>query len=223
MNGKLLLQAIVKYVSGVILMAVLLFVPAGTWQWKQAWILMGVLFVPMLAVGIVMFFFAPGLLARRLNMNEREDEQKTVILFSGLMFTAAFVSAGICFRYNILQLPLPVSYIAAAVFLCGYFLFAFVLKQNEYLSRSVEVQEGQKVIDTGLYGIVRHPMYSATLLLFLSMPLILGSVISFIIMLGYLPLIQKRMDNEEKVLKEGLQGYTEYCTKVRYRIIPYLW
>lgn len=223
MNGKLLLQALIKYISGVILMAVLLFVPAGTWQWKQAWILMGVLFVPMLAAGIVMFFFAPGLLARRLNMNEREDEQKTVILFSGLMFTAAFVSAGICFRYNILQLPLPVSYIAAAVFLCGYILFAFVLKQNEYLSRSVEVQEGQKVIDTGLYGIVRHPMYSATLLLFFSMPLILGSVISFIIMLGYLPLIQKRMDNEEKVLKEGLQGYTEYCTKVRYRIIPYLW
>ena len=223
MNGKLLLQALVKYISGVILMAVLLFVPAGTWQWKQAWILMGVLFVPMLAAGIVMFFFAPGLLARRLNMNEREDEQKTVILFSGLMFTAAFVSAGICFRYNILQLPMPATYIAAAVFLCGYILFAFVLKQNEYLSRSVEVQEGQKVIDTGLYGIVRHPMYSATLLLFLSMPLILGSVISFIIMLGYLPLIQKRMDNEEKVLKEGLQGYTEYCTKVRYRIIPYLW
>jgi protein-S-isoprenylcysteine O-methyltransferase Ste14 len=223
MNGKLLLQALVKYVSGVILMAVLLFVPAGTWQWKQAWILMGVLFVPMLAAGIVMFFFAPGLLARRLNMNEREDEQKTVILFSGLMFTAAFVSAGICFRYNILQLPMPATYIASAVFLCGYILFAFVLKQNEYLSRSVEVQEGQKVIDTGLYGIVRHPMYSATLLLFLSMPLILGSVISFIIMLGYLPLIQKRMDNEEKVLKEGLQGYTEYCTKVRYRIIPYLW
>ncbi|MBQ1810734.1 MAG: isoprenylcysteine carboxylmethyltransferase family protein [Erysipelotrichaceae bacterium] len=223
MDKKLLLQAVIKFLSGVVLLAVLLFWPAGTFQYPQAKLLMIVLFIPMFLAGLVMMVKDPELLRKRLNMKENESEQKSVILFSGIMFIAAFIAAGLSFRFDWLMLPFPVSIVFSVVFLFAYLLFAEVLRENSYLSRTVEVQEGQKVIDTGLYGIVRHPMYMATVLLFLSMPLILGSVISFVIMLAYFPIITKRIRNEEKVLEEGLPGYKEYKQKVKYRLLPFIW
>lgn len=223
MDKKLLLQAVIKFLSGVVLLAVLLFWPAGTFQYPQAKLLMIVLFIPMFVAGLVMMVKDPELLRKRLNMKENESEQKSVILFSGIMFIAAFIAAGLSFRFDWLMLPFPVSIVFSVVFLFAYLLFAEVLRENSYLSRTVEVQEGQKVIDTGLYGIVRHPMYMATVLLFLSMPLILGSVISFVIMLAYFPIITKRIRNEEKVLEEGLPGYKEYKQKVKYRLLPFIW
>ena len=223
MDKKLLLQAVIKFLSGVVLLAVLLFWPAGTFQYPQAKLLMIVLFIPMFLAGLVMMVKDPELLRKRLNMKENESEQKSVILFSGIMFIAAFIAAGLSFRFNWLMLPFLVSIAASVVFLFAYLLFAEVLRENSYLSRTVEVQEGQKVIDTGLYGIVRHPMYMATVLLFLAMPLILGSVISFVIMLAYFPIITKRIRNEEKVLEEGLPGYKEYKQKVKYRLLPFIW
>ena len=223
MDKKLLLQAVIKFLSGVVLLAVLLFWPAGTFQYPQAKLLMIVLFIPMFLAGLVMMVKDPELLRKRLNMKENESEQKSVILFSGIMFIAAFIAAGLSFRFDWLMLPFPVSIVFSVVFLFAYLLFAEVLRENSYLSRTVEVQEGQKVIDTGLYGIVRHPMYMATVLLFLSMPLILGSVVSFVIMLAYFPIITKRIRNEEKVLEEGLPGYKEYKQKVKYRLLPFIW
>ena len=223
MDKKLLLQAVIKFLSGVVLLAVLLFWPAGTFQYPQAKLLMIVLFIPMFLAGLVMMVKEPELLRKRLNMKENESEQKSVILFSGIMFIAAFIAAGLSFRFNWLMLPFLVSIAASVVFLFAYLLFAEVLRENSYLSRTVEVQEGQKVIDTGLYGIVRHPMYMATVLLFLAMPLILGSVISFVIMLAYFPIITKRIRNEEEVLEEGLPGYKEYKQKVKYRLLPFIW
>ncbi len=223
MDKKLLLQAVIKFLSGIVLLAVLLFWPAGTFQYPQAKLLMIVLFIPMFLAGLVMMVKDPELLRKRLNMKENESEQKTVILFSGIMFIAAFIAAALSFRFNWLMLPFPVSVAASVVFLFAYLLFAEVLRENSYLSRTVEVQEGQKVIDTGLYGIVRHPMYMATVLLFLAMPLILGSVISFVIMLAYFPIITKRIRNEEEVLEEGLPGYKEYKQKVKYRLLPFIW
>ncbi len=223
MDKKLLLQAVIKFLSGVVLLAVLLFWPAGTFQYPQAKLLMIVLFIPMFLAGLVMMVKDPELLRKRLNMKENESEQKSVILFSGIMFIAAFIAAGLSFRFNWLMLPFPVSIVFSVVFLFAYLLFAEVLRENSYLSRTIEVQEGQKVIDTGLYGIVRHPMYMATVLLFLAMPLILGSVISFVIMLAYFPIITKRIRNEEEVLEEGLPGYKEYKQKVKYRLLPFIW
>ena len=223
MDKKLLLQAVVKFLAGVILLAVLLFLPAGTFQYPQAKLLMAVLFVPMFLAGLVMMVKDPELLRKRLNMKENEEEQRSVIVCSGIMFIAAFVTAALSFRYNWLMLPFPVSIAASAVFLFGYLLFAEVLRENSYLSRTIEVQEGQKVIDTGLYGVVRHPMYMATVILFLAMPLILGSLLSFLILLLYFPIITKRIRNEEKVLEEGLPGYKEYKEKVKYRLLPFIW
>ena len=223
MTMKLFLQALLKFTAGVILLPLLLFVPAGTWKWKEAWILCGILFVPMFLAGIVMMIKNPGLLEKRLNMKEKENDQKEVIASSGLMFLASFITAGLCYRRQLMILPFWVCIAASVIFLASYAMFAEVLRENTWLSRTVEVVEGQKVVDTGLYGIVRHPMYSATLFLFLSMPLVLRSLPAFVIMLGYLPIIQKRMDNEEKVLEEGLEGYREYKQKVRYRVIPYIW
>lgn len=223
MDGKLFRQAIVKFLSGVVLLGLLLFLPAGTFRFRNAWILMGILFIPMAAAGIVMMLRSPELLRKRLNMQETEREQKTVIALSGAMFAAAFVTAGLNFRFGWFMLPDAVVYIAAGFFLAGYLLFAEVLRENAYLSRTVEVQQEQKVIDTGLYGIVRHPMYSATLLLFLSMGLVLGSPVSFVILLLYIPIIVRRIRNEETVLTEGLEGYAAYCQKVRYRLIPLIW
>ena len=223
MDRALLKDALIKLLSGVLIMGLLLFLPAWTLSWPQAWLLLGVLFIPMTAAGFLMYFKAPDLLRRRLKAKEEQSEQKTVIMLSGLMFVAAFVAAGLSFRFGWLQLPLWLSIAAALLFLLAYAVFAEVLRENAYMSRTIEVTEGQRVVDTGLYGIVRHPMYSATVLLFLSMPLVLGSLISFLIMLVYIPVIVKRIRNEEQVLGQELEGYDEYMNKMRWRLLPYIW
>ena len=223
MDKKMFAQAMIKYFSGLALVMLLLFLPAGTLRYTQAWILIGILFVPMFLAGLVMMKKSPELLKKRLNAKEEQSEQKTVILLSGLMFLAAFVLAGLSFRFGWLMLPFAVSITGAVIFLVSYALYAEVLRENEYLSRTIEVQEDQKVVDTGLYGIVRHPMYAVTVFLFLSMPLVLGSLISFLIMLFYIPIIVKRIRNEEEVLKEGLAGYEEYMGKVKFRLLPGIW
>lgn len=223
MDKKLFAQAITKFLAGLLIVGILLFLPAGSFAYWQAWLLLGILFVPMFCAGLVMMAKNPELLRKRLNAKEEQSEQKTVLLLSGAMFLAAFIAAGLSFRYRWLMLPGWVSWAAACVFLAGYALYAEVLRENVYLSRTIEVQENQKVIDTGLYGMVRHPMYMSTLLLFLAMPLVLGSVISFIIMLLYIPIISKRIRNEERVLEEGLEGYAEYKKRVRYKVIPFIW
>ena len=223
MTGKLFFQALGKFFAGLIVVSALLFVPAGTLKWSAAWLFLGILFVPMFAAGIVMMIRNPALLEKRLSAKEEQKEQKIVILLSGLMFLSAFVAAGLNYRFGWVPLPDWVSWAAAGLFLAAYLLYAEVLRENVYLSRTIEVQENQKVVDTGLYGVVRHPMYSATLLLFLSMGLVLGSVISFVILLCYIPIIAKRIRNEEKVLLDGLQGYSEYRKKVKYRLIPFIW
>ena len=223
MDTKLFMQGIGKFVSGIVLIGLLLFLPAGTFAYWQAWLLIGILFIPMFVAGLIMIKKSPELLRKRLNVKEEQTEQKTVIALSGVMFLAAFVTAGLNVRFGWLVLPAWVSYAAAVVFLLAYALYAEVLRENVWLSRTVEVQENQKVIDTGLYGIVRHPMYTSTLFLFLAMPLVLGSPISFVILLAYIPIIAKRIRNEEQVLEEGLDGYTAYKQRVRYRLIPYVW
>lgn len=223
MDKGLLIQAIIKFVSGILIVALLLFFPAGTIDYFNAWLLMGVLFIPMLIAGVVMMFKNPDLLRKRLNAKEKEGEQKGVIAMSGLMFVGGFVLAGLDYRFGWFALPKWIIVLSTVMFLLGYLLFAEVLRENAYLSRTVEVQENQKVIDTGLYGIVRHPMYMATIILFLSMPLILGSLISFIVFLIYPVIIAMRIRNEEQVLTEGLEGYEEYKERVRYKVIPFLW
>ena len=223
MDSKLLSQAITKFLSGLLLVGILLFLPAGTFAYPQAWLLIGILFVPMFAAGLIMMNKNPDLLRKRLNAKEEQTEQKTVIALSGMMFLAAFVAAGLNFRYGWIRLPLWISFAASVIFLIGYALFAEVLRENTYLARTVSVQKNQKVIDTGLYGVVRHPMYMSTLILFLAMPLVLGSMISFIIMLAYFPIIAKRIRNEELVLEEGLEGYAEYKKRIRYKVIPFVW
>ena len=223
MDAKLLTQALAKVSLGIVLMGLLLFLPAGSLRYWQGWLLMGILFVPMFIAGFVMLFKNPDLLRKRLNAKEEEKEQKTVVALSGLLFIAAFVVAGLNWRFQWCVLPDWAVWVAAILFLLCYLLYAEVLRENTYLSRTIEVQENQKVIDTGLYGIVRHPMYLATTVLFLAMPLVLASPISFLIMLLYIPLIAKRIKNEESVLEEGLEGYKEYKERVKYRIIPFIW
>ena len=216
-------QALAKFLLGIFLVGLLLFVPAGTVWFPAAWRLMGLLFLPMLVVGLVLALKNPELLRKRLNGKESQREQSLVVKLSGLMFLAGFVTAGLDFRYGWSVLPDWVSWVASVLFLLAYLLYGEVLRENTYLSRNIEVQEDQKVIDTGLYGIVRHPMYGATILLFLSMPLILGSLPSFVIFLSYPAIIAKRIRNEEEVLERGLDGYTAYKKKVRYRVIPFIW
>ena len=223
MDKSLLRQAMIKFFSGVLLVGLLLFLPAGTLHFRRAWLLMGILFIPMFLAGLVMLFKSPELLRRRLKAREAEGEQRTVIALSGLMFLLCFILAGLNYRSDWMMLPRWVSLAAAGVFLLGYGLFAEGLRENAYLARTIEVEEGQKLIDTGLYGIVRHPMYSATVLLFLAMPLVLGSPLSFGVMLLYLPIIAKRIRNEEKVLSKGLEGYRDYCQRVKYRLFPGIW
>ena len=220
---ELLKEAVKKYTAGVILIGVLLFLPAGSISWRNGWILMAVLFVPMFFAGILMYTKAPDLLKSRLKAKETQSEQKSVITYSGSMFLAAFVLAGLNHRFGWTSLPAAVVWAAVIVFLLAYCLFGEVLRENRYLSRVIEVQEEQTVVDTGLYGIVRHPMYSATVLLFLSMPLILDSLPSFLIMLLYIPIIVKRIRNEEQVLEKELKGYAEYKNKVKYRLLPLIW
>ena len=223
MTRKLFVQAIVKYLAGVVLLGLLIFLPAGTLRFPNGWLLMALLFIPMLGAGIVMMLRDPALLEKRLNAKEQQGEQKEVVLGSGLMFIAAFVLAGLNFRFGWLRLPDWVVWTASVLFLLAYLMWGEVLRENAWLSRTVEVQEGQRVVDHGLYGVVRHPMYSASVLLFLSMPLVLNSPLSFLVMLCYLPLIAKRIRNEEKLLRKELPGYEEYAERVKYRLIPFIW
>ena len=223
MDKGLLTQALAKFSLGVIVLGILIFLPAGSFRFWQGWLLMGILFVPMFAAGLVMMGKNPELLRKRLNAKEKEAEQRTVVKLSGLLFILAFVVAGLNWRFGWWILPNWAVWVAAGLFLGAYLLYAEVLRENTYLSRTIEVQENQKVIDTGLYGIVRHPMYMATTILFLAMPLVLASPLSFIIMSGYIPVIAKRIKNEEKVLEEGLEGYAEYKEKVKYRLLPMVW
>ena len=223
MTIKLFFQAIIKFILGAVIVGALLFVPAGSIEYWNGWLLIGILFIPMFIAGIVLMIKNPELLKKRLNAKESEKEQKLVILFSALMFISGFVVAGLNYRFGWFVLPNIVVIIFSIVFIIAYILYAEVLRENTYLSRTIEVQEDQKVIDTGLYGIVRHPMYLATILLFLSMPLILGSIFSFVIFLAYPIIIAKRIKNEETVLEKDLQGYKEYKEKVKYKMIPFIW
>lgn len=223
MNLKLFLEAIIKYLSGIIIVGALIFIPAGTIQYINGWIFMGILFIPMFIAGIVMMIKSPELLKRRLNAKEKQKEQKEVVKFSGLMFIVGFIVAGLNYRYSWIVLPQYVTIIASVIFLIAYILYAEVLRENQTLLRTIEVEKDQKVVDTGLYSIVRHPMYAITVLLFLAMPLILGSIISFGIFLIYPFIIAKRIKNEEEVLEKDLKGYTEYKKKVKYKMIPFVW
>jgi len=223
MNIKLFLQAIIKYIFGVLIVGSLLFIPAKSFEYWNGWLFMGLLFIPMFVAGIILMIKNPELLRKRLNAKEKESEQKWVILFSGLMFIAVFIVAGLNYRYKWIEIPNAITIISSILFVIAYILYAEVLRENTYLSRTIEIQENQKVIDTGLYGIVRHPMYAVTILLFLTIPLILGSIISFIIFLIYPIIIAKRIKNEEKVLERNLKGYKEYKNKVKYKIIPLIW
>lgn len=223
MTKKLFFRALVKYLAGVVLLGLLLFLPAGTLRFPNGWLLMGLLFVPMLGAGAVMMARDPALLEKRLNAKEKDDAQKDVIRRSANMFIAAFILAGLNFRYGWHSLPRWVVWAACVLFLLAYLMWAEVLRENAWLSRTVEVQEGQVVVDSGLYGVVRHPMYSASVLLFFSMPFVLNSIFSFLVMLVYIPIISERIRNEEKLLKEELPGYTEYTERVKYRLIPFIW
>ena len=223
MNTKLFISAITKIVMGIILVGLLLFLPAGSFEYYNGWLFMGLLFIPMFIAGIVMMVKNPELLRRRLNAKEKEMEQKEVVIFSGIMFILGFVLAGLNYHYEWTKLPNYVVIIASIFFIIAYILYGIVLKENTYLSRTIEVKKDQKVIDTGLYGVIRHPMYSSTILLFLMIPLILGSIYSLLVFLCYPFLIIKRIKNEEKVLEKELKGYLEYEKKVKYRLIPYIW
>ena len=223
MDKKLFIQAIIKYILGVVSIGALLFIPACSFEYWNGWLFMGLLFIPMFIAGIILMIKNPELLRKRLNAKEKENEQKEVILFSGLMFFSGFIIAGLNYKYNWIEVPNIIVIISSILFIIAYILYAEVLRENIYLSRTIEVQENQKVVDTGMYGIVRHPMYAVTILLFLTMPLILGSIISFIIFLIYPFIIGKRIKNEEEVLEKDLKGYTEYKKKVKYKLIPFIW
>ena len=223
MNTKLFIQTVTKFSLGIILVSLLVFLPAGSFDYINGWIFMAILFIPMLFAGIAMLMKNPDLLRSRLDAKENQKEQNAVVKLSGLMFLCGFVVAGLNFRFSWHKLPDAVVIASAVLFLLAYVLYAEVLRENTYLSRTIEVQENQKVIDTGLYGIVRHPMYSATLLLFLTMPLVLGSLYSFLIFLVYPFIIAKRIKHEEEFLEKELEGYKEYKQKVKYRLVPFIW
>lgn len=223
MSVKLFFEAILKYLLGVILVGVLIFLPAGTFTYWNGWLFMALLFFPMFVAGIVMMIKSPDLLKSRLNAKEKESQQKEVVAISGLMFLAGFIIAGLNYRYNWLVLPNAFVIVGSILFLISYLIYAEVLRENVFLLRTIEVKEGQKLVDTGLYGIVRHPMYTATIFLFLSMPLILGSLYSFLIFLVYPFVIVKRIKNEEKVLEKDLAGYKEYKEKVKFKLFPFIW
>lgn len=220
---QLIINALSKLIVGLGMIALLLFVPAGTWHYWHAWLLLALLFIPMICLGIGMLFFSPQLLSKRLNNKEKERTQKHVVVFSGLMFLGGFILCGLDHRFAWSQVPFWVVITASMLFLIGYVIYAEVLRENAYLSRTVEVQDNQRLIDTGLYSIVRHPMYTATLLMFLSMPLILGSWWALLLFACYPWLIIKRIQNEEQVLVNGLKGYADYKKQVRWRLIPWVW
>ena len=223
MNIKLFLEATIKFMLGVLITGLLLFIPAGTINYFNGWLFMGLLFIPMFIAGIFMMIKSPNLLKSRLNVKEKENEQKEVVKLSGLMFLVGFVISGLNYRYKFINMSNIIVLLGSILFILSYLMYAEVLRENIYLSRTIEVQKDQKVIDTGLYRIVRHPMYLATLLLFLSMPLVLNSFISFIIFLIYPFIIIKRIKNEEHVLEKELKGYSEYKKKVKYKLIPFIW
>lgn len=223
MSIKLFFEAIFKFLLGVLLVGLLIFIPAGTIKFLNGWLFMGLLFIPMFIAGIIMMVKSPNLLRSRLDAKEKESEQKMVVGLSGLMFLSGFILAGLNYRFNWLELSNIVVIISSIVFLLSYILYAEVLRENAFLSRTIKVEKKQKLIDTGLYGIVRHPMYLATIFLFLSMPLILGSLISFLVFLLYPFIIIKRLNSEEKVLEKDLKGYKEYKKKVKYKLIPFIW
>ena len=220
---KLLFKALLKFLMGLLLVGLMLFLPAGSLRYPNAWLFLAILFLPILALGIVLFFKAPTLLEKRLSAKEKEGTQKSVVALAGLFFFAGFILAGLDFRFGWSHLPSWLVILASAILLISYALYAEVMRENAYLSRTVEVQEGQKIVDTGLYGIVRHPMYAATVWLFLAIPLVLGSWFAFLCFLPYLPLIVLRIQNEEKVLEAGLEGYADYKIRVKYRLIPWIW
>ena len=223
MRKNLAARAVSKYLAGLVMVALLLFVPAGSLAYPNGWLFISLLFIPMLVLGFVLLFKAPELLEKRLNAKEEQGEQRKVVGLSALLFLAGFVTAALDFRFGWSQLPGWLVLAASVILLLSYGMYAEVMRENAYLSRTVEIQENQKVIDTGLYGIIRHPMYTSTILLFLSIPLVLGSGIAFLLFLVYPVLIAKRIRNEEQVLEEGLAGYREYKQKVKYRLIPFIW
>lgn len=220
---KLLISALTKFIFGLILVGVLLFLPAGTFDYSNGWLFISLLFVPIFILGVVLFIKAPELLEKRLNSREKENTQKGVVAVSGVLFIFGFVIAGFDYRFSWSSVPVPVVITASVILIVSYALYAEVMRENAYLSRTVEVQKGQKVIDTGLYGIIRHPMYAVTLWLFISIPIVLGSFWSLICFLPYIPLFVIRIKNEEKVLENGLEGYIEYKKRVKYRLIPFIW
>ena len=220
---KLILNALTKFVFGIVLVGAMLFLPAWTWDYVGAWLFIGVLFLPMLVVGIVLFVKSPALLEKRLDGKEKQKTQQGVVALSGLMFPLGFVISALDFRFSWSRVPVWLSVAAAVVFLLGYVMYAEVMRENAYLSRKIEVQEGQSVVSTGLYGVVRHPMYLATLIMFLPIPLILGSLWGLVVFSIYPVLIVIRILDEEKLLTDELDGYAEYKKKVRYRLIPFVW
>ena len=223
MSKKLLFQALLKFFSGLILVLLLLFIPAGSFKYYNGWLFIGLLFIPMFMAGIILLIVNPDLLRRRLDVKEKETEQKEVIILSGIMFLTGFIIAGLNYRFNWISISNTITIISSILFLLSYILYAEVLRENEFLFRTIKVQENQKVVDKGLYSVVRHPMYAATIILFLTIPLILGSLISFFIFLIYPFVIVKRINNEEKVLEKELKGYNEYKKKVKYKLIPFIW
>lgn len=223
MRGILARKALFRFAAGLLAVGLLIFLPAGTLRFPRGWLFLSVLFLPMLVMGLVMLKKAPDLLKRRLDGREEEQTQRLVVALSALMFLAGFVLCGLDFRFDLTQLPSPVSWAAAAVFLTGYAMYAEVMRENSYLSRTVKVEAEQKVIDTGLYGVIRHPMYTATVLMFVTVPLVLGSLAALPVFLVYPFLIVRRIGNEEQVLKAELPGYADYCTRVKYRLLPHIW
>ena len=223
MDKKLFIQAITKFILGFIIIALLLFLPAGTLNYWNAWLFIGILFVPMFIVGIILMIKNPNLLRKRLNAKEKESEQEVLLLLGGVIFICGFIVSGLNYRLEWIILPKWIVFIATLIFISAYILYGEVLRENMYLSIIIEIQENQKVIDTGLYSVVRHPMYSSTILLFLSTPFILGSLFSFLIFMLYPIIIANRIKNEEQVLEQGLKGYSEYKKKVKYKVVPFIW
>lgn len=222
-STKLLLNSIVKLLSGLVMIAILLFLPAGTWHYLHAWLFIALLFVPMTMIGIWLYLSQPNLLAKRLGNKEREQQQKNVVALSGLMFISGFVLCALDYRFGWSSVPVWLVVVASVIFLLGYGMYAEVMRENAYLSRTIEVQEGQQLIDSGLYGIVRHPMYTATILMFMAIPLVLGSFWALFVFAIYPILMVLRIQNEEQVLAKGLAGYPEYQKRVKWRLIPFIW
>ena len=220
---KLLIKASLRFIIGIVLVGILIFLPAGTLAYTNGWLFIALLFIPMFIAGVVMFLKSPDFLKKRINAKEKENTQKAVVALSGLLFIAGFTVAGLDFRFGWSRIPTPAVIAASAVLLISYALYAEVMRENAYLSRTIEVQEDQKVVDTGLYGIIRHPMYAVTIWLFLSIPIVLGSLFSLLCFLPYIAIIAVRIRNEEKILEKGLSGYTEYKKRVKYRLIPFIW